>query len=118
MVACQGTEGAYSALAAEKLFRYPQLCYYDTWEEVFQAIDRGDCAYGVLPLENSNAGSVTRVYDLMVRYHVRIVRSTRLHVDPHQLLAEARGQRYHKFGRYSPIPKPLLSPRNISPPWG
>ena len=60
-VACQGTDGAYSALAAEKLFRYPQLSYYDTWEEVFQAIDRGDWAYGVLPLENSNAVSVTRV---------------------------------------------------------
>ena len=86
-VACQGTEGAYSALAAEKLFRYPQLSYYDTWEEVFQAIDRGDCTYGVLPLENSNAGSVTRVYDLMIRYHVRIVRSTWMHID-HQLLAK------------------------------
>lgn len=59
-VACQGTEGAYSALAAEKLFRYPALQYYETWEDVFQAIDSGACAYGVLPLENSNAGSVTR----------------------------------------------------------
>lgn len=86
-VACQGTEGAYSALAAERLFQYPQLSYYDTWEDVFAAIDRGDCTYGVLPLENSNAGSVTRVYDLMIRHHVRIVRSTRLHID-HQLLAK------------------------------
>ncbi len=86
-VACQGTEGAYSALAAEKLFRYPQLRYYETWEEVFEAIDSGECAYGVLPLENSNAGSVTRVYDLMIRHHVHIVRSTRVHID-HQLLAK------------------------------
>ena len=86
-VACQGTEGAYSALAAEKLFRYPALHYYETWEEVFEAIDSGECAYGVLPLENSNAGSVTRVYDLMIRHHVHIVRSTRVHID-HQLLAK------------------------------
>ena len=86
-VACQGTEGAYSALAAEKLFRYPALHYYETWEEVFEAIDSGECAYGVLPLENSNDGSVTRVYDLMIRHHVHIVRSTRVHID-HQLLAK------------------------------
>lgn len=86
-VACQGTEGAYSALAAQRLFQYPQLSYYERWEDVFEAIDCGACTYGVLPLENSNAGSVTRVYDLMMRYHVRIVRSTRIHID-HQLLAK------------------------------
>lgn len=85
-VACQGTEGAYSAIAAEKLFRNPVLTYYDSWEKVFAAIDAGECDYGVLPLENSTAGSVTRVYDLMLRHHVSIVRSTRLHID-HQLLA-------------------------------
>ena len=108
-VACQGTEGAYSALAAEKLFRYPALHYYETWEEVFEAIDSGECAYGVLPLENSNAGSVTRVYDLMIRHHVHIVRSTRVHID-HQLLAKP-GTKVSQIREVFSHPQALLQSR-------
>jgi len=45
----------------------------------------GFCRYGVLPLENSTAGSVTKIYDLMMKYDFKIVRSLRLKVD-HSLL--------------------------------
>ena len=64
-VACQGVEGAYSLKAAEKLFACPEVSFYKTFENVFEAIDRGECQYGVLPIENSTAGSVNQVYDLM-----------------------------------------------------
>ena len=85
-VACQGVEGAYSQLACEKLFRMPNEFYFSTFEAVFSAIDQGLCEYGVIPLENSTAGSVNKVYDLMMRHDFRIVRSVRLKVD-HNLLA-------------------------------
>ena len=87
VVACQGVEGAYAQLAAEKLFSLPSIVYCNTFESVFSAIDNGLCAYGVLPLENSTAGSVNQVYDLMMRYPFHIVRSTRLKID-HCLLAK------------------------------
>ncbi len=87
MVACQGVEGAYSQLAAEKFFRLPNIMYCNTFESVFAAIEAGLCRYGVLPVENSTAGSVNKVYDLMVAHKFHIVRSLRLKVD-HNLLAK------------------------------
>ncbi len=86
LVACQGVEGAYSQLACEKMFRYPSITYCRTFENVFAAIESGLCRYGILPIENSLAGSVNSVYDLMIRHHFYIVRSARIKVD-HTLLA-------------------------------
>lgn len=86
MIACQGTEGAYSQLACERLFKSPMIMYFKSFESVFSAIESGFCKYGILPIENSSAGSVKQVYDLMLRHDFRIVRSVRLKVD-HSLLA-------------------------------
>jgi len=60
--------------------------HFDSFEGVFRAVDQGLCRYGVLPLENSTAGSVNRIYDLLAQYNFYIVRSARLKVD-HCLLA-------------------------------
>ena len=86
-VACQGVEGAYSQLACEKLFVTPNIQYFRNFEGVFSAIEAGFCRYGILPIENSTAGSVNRVYDLMIEHHFSIVRSTRLKID-HCLLSK------------------------------
>ena len=86
MVACQGVEGAYSEQACEKLFKRPNTFFFSSFEAVFSAIEKGLCRYGVLPLENSTAGSVNAVYDLMTQHNFRIVRSVRIKVD-HNLLA-------------------------------
>lgn len=86
MVACQGVEGAYSQLACEKIFKSPMIRYFETFDQVFNSIDQGLCKYGVLPIENSTAGSVTKVYDLMLQHDFYIVRSFRLKID-HNLLA-------------------------------
>ena len=86
MVACQGVEGAYSQLACEKIFSNPMIMYFKTFDGVFQAIDQGLCQYGILPIENSTAGSVTKVYDLMIQHNFYIARTFRLKVD-HNLLA-------------------------------
>jgi len=86
MVACQGVEGAYSQIACEKIFKNPFIMYFKNFEGVFNAIDQGLCQYGILPIENSTAGSVKKVYDLMIRHSFSIVRSFRLKID-HNLLA-------------------------------
>jgi len=87
VVACQGAEGAYSQLACDKLFSLPDTLYFSSFEGVFQAVASGLCQYGILPLENSSAGSVTAVYDLMRRYDARIARSVKLKID-HALMAQ------------------------------
>ncbi len=85
-VACQGTEGAYSQIAAESLFGLPSISYYKTFEDVFAALDAGECKYAVLPVENSTAGSVNKVYDLMRSHKFYIVRSARIRIE-HSLFA-------------------------------
>lgn len=106
-VACQGVEGAYSQLACEKLFKHPQVMYFKTFESVFSAIENGFCDYAVLPLENSTAGSVKEIYDLMLSHSsFKIVRSTRLKVD-HNLVAK-------KGAKMSDIKEIFSHPQAIS----
>ena len=85
-VACQGVPGAFSQFAVTKLFKRPTVQYFNTFDGVFSALENGFCDYGVLPLENSTAGSVTKIYDLMQSNNFYIVRSLRLKID-HNLLA-------------------------------
>ncbi len=86
VVACQGVEGAYSQFACDKLFTYPSIMYFSGFEDVFKAVESGMCRYGILPLENSTAGSVNTVYDLMKEYKFYITHSTKLCIG-HSLLA-------------------------------
>ena len=86
MVACQGVEGAYAQIACEKIFQNPFIMYFKNFEAVFTAIEQGLCQYGILPIENSTAGSVKKVYDLMIHHKFSIVRTFRLKID-HNLLA-------------------------------
>ena len=85
-VACQGVEGAYSTIACEKLFKSPDIMYLGNFEGVFKAVETGMCEYGILPIENSTAGSVRKVYDLMLSHHFYIVRSARIKIN-HCLIA-------------------------------
>ena len=87
MVACQGVEGAYAQIACEKMIKDPFIMYFKNFEGVFSAIEKGLCQYGILPIENSTAGSVKKVYDLMITHNFSIVRTFRLKVD-HNLLAK------------------------------
>ncbi len=86
-VACQGTEGAYSQIASEKLFSRPTLMYTNSFQGVFQAVDKNLCQYGLLPIENSVYGSVNEVYDLMEKYRFYIAKAVRMQVN-HVLLAK------------------------------
>lgn len=90
-VACQGVEGAYSQIACDRIFHHADISFFDTFDGVFRAVEEGFCQYGVLPVENSTAGSVNQVYDLMMRHNFSIVRTCRLKID-HNLLAKP-GQR-------------------------
>jgi len=85
IVACPGVEGSYAQQAASLLFPIPTIFYFKGFEKVFEAVEKGMCPYGVLPVENSAAG-VASVYDLMRQHRFHVVRALRLKVD-HVLLA-------------------------------
>ena len=86
-VACQGVEGAFSQLACQRLFKLPNIMFFQSFEHVFKAVESGMCQFGVLPIENSAAGSVNKIYDLMLEHNFFIVRSARLKVS-HNLLVK------------------------------
>ena len=85
LVACQGAEGSYAQQACERLFPYPDILYFDRFGGVFAAVEKGMCQYGILPIENSTAGSVTQVYDLMEKHRFYIVGAHRLRIQ-HRLM--------------------------------
>lgn len=87
VVACQGVEGAFSQIACERMFASPSIMYFKDFENVFTSVEKGLCRYGVLPIENSTAGSVNKVYDLLVNRDFYIVRSVRIKVN-HNLIAK------------------------------
>ncbi len=86
-VACQGVEGAYSQSACDRIFNSPEISYFKTWEDAFKSVENDDCKYAVVPLENSTAGTVNAVYDLLAKYKLNIVRSLKLKIY-HSLLVK------------------------------
>lgn len=80
VVAIQGVAGSNSQTACNKLFDVPSIMYFNSFEGVFSAVEKGLCEYGILPIENSLYGSVGAVYDLMKDYDFHIVKSVRVHI--------------------------------------
>ena len=84
--AFQGVPGANSHMALmELLGENMESMPCETFEEVFRAVESGQAAYGILPIENSFAGSVAQVYDLLAVFEVFIIAEKRLRID-HMLL--------------------------------
>ena len=80
-VACFGVAGTYAHKAAQRVFPNCTPKFYSPFKEVFEAIRNGEADFGVVPIENSSAGSVTAVYDLMLRHKFYIAAAADIKVD-------------------------------------
>lgn len=80
-IAYQGIKGANSHEAAMTMFPNSELRDYPLFSDVFEAVESGECSFGILPVENSTAGSVSAVYDLILRYRFYIVGALDLPID-------------------------------------
>ena len=104
-VACSGAEGSYSQQAVCRLVQFPSIFYFKGFDDVFTAVEKGMCDYGVLPIENSAVGSVTAVYDLMAQHNFKIVKAMKLRIR-HVLLAPP-GVKFEEIREVSSHPHAL-----------
>ncbi len=82
----QGVPGAYSELASRQLFGAKcKTVPFETFEDVFEAVDKGKVDRGMIPIENSLAGSIHQNYDLLLQHKLHIVGEAYLKVE-HALL--------------------------------
>ena len=76
-VVFQGTEGAYSQAAMQQFFGEDVNSFHvRTFREAMEAIEEGSADYAVLPIENSTAGPVIEMYDLLDEFENYIVAET------------------------------------------
>lgn len=85
-VALSGTEGSYSQMAADRFFPRGDLVFENSFAEVIEAVTLGKADFGILPLDNSNYGSVREVYRLLREEQVYIVAEKNLQIN-HNLYA-------------------------------
>ena len=72
-IACPGVTGSYSHQAAGSFFPGKNIDFYPHFQDVFAAVQSEVAQFGVVPVENSSAGSVIDVYDLILKYRFFIV---------------------------------------------
>ncbi|ADL34467.1 chorismate mutase/prephenate dehydratase PheA [Butyrivibrio proteoclasticus B316] len=73
-VCYQGAEGAYSEMATKEFFGENVNCFHvETFRDAMSVLEEGSADYAVLPIENSTAGVVSEVYDLLTEYENYIV---------------------------------------------
>ncbi len=84
-IACQGVAGAYSANAGAKLYKNAEIIYCPTFADVCDAVEKGDAELGILPVENSWAGSVHEVFDLIFERKFYIAAAADAHIS-HNLI--------------------------------
>ncbi len=95
-VAFQGELGAFSQRAGARIFGpeiEPLPCV--TFDDVFEAVMHKRSAYGVIPIENSLAGSIYQNFDLLARHPLEAIAETFVRIE-HHLIA-------HRFGRIRQI---------------
>ena len=90
-LACFGVPGTYAERACRNVFPNSDPVFYPSFQEVFAAIQNNEASFGIVPIENSTAGSVTEVYDLMLKYRFYIVSAVQISID--HCLAARKGTR-------------------------
>src|SRR5918999_5749361 len=85
-VAYQGEAGAYSEEGALELFVDAELHALSSIRKVFEAVEVGLVDYGLVPIDNSQAGSINETYDLFLKHGLHLVGETVVRVN-HCLLA-------------------------------
>ena len=103
----QGTEGAYSQAAMQKYFGTDINSFHvQTFRDAMEAIEEGAADFAVLPIENSSAGAVNEVYDLLMEFENYIVGEVFLPIE--HALAALPGTKLSEVERVYSHPQALM----------
>ena len=103
----QGTEGAYSQAAMQKYFGTDINSFHvQTFRDAMEAIEEGSADFAVLPIENSSAGAVNEVYDLLMEFENYIVGEVFLPIE--HALAALPGTKLSEVERVYSHPQALM----------
>lgn len=79
-IACPGTKGSYSQIAASTIFPNSKAVFFEDFEDVIKSVVDGKYKYGILPIQNSTAGSVHQSYNLLKEYDCHIATSVKVKI--------------------------------------
>ena len=102
----QGVEGAYSHIVTQTLFPDENTENVNTFEDAINSVLNGEASYCVVPIENSSAGIVTDIFDLLLKKDVVIVAEYDLHIS-HCLLG-IKGASFFDIKRVYSHPQALM----------
>ena len=80
-IACPGIAGSYSEQAAYQISKNAEIKYYEGFDDVFEAVEKGEMPFGIVPIQNSTAGSVTDTYELLSTSNLYIACSTKVKIN-------------------------------------
>jgi prephenate dehydratase len=81
VIAYQGEAGAFSEEGALNLFPDSEHKPFNSIRKVFEAVEVGRVDYGLVPIDNSQAGSINETYDLFLKHGLHLVAETVVRVD-------------------------------------
>lgn len=105
IIAFQGELGAYSEQAIFGYFGKVETLPCESFEDVFKNVSNNNCQYGLIPIENSLAGSIHQNYDLLLRYRLHIVGEYFLRV--HHCLIAMPGVKKNEINKVISHPQAL-----------
>lgn len=80
LIAVPGTIGSYSEKACRRLFPTQEIRFYREFSEVCNAVESGETDFGILPIQNSTAGTVDETYELLSKYNFYITSAIRVNI--------------------------------------
>lgn len=104
-VACLGKPGSFSHEALKNIYPNAEPMFFDCFADIFTAVEHGKTDLGLLPVENSSAGSVAEVYDLILKYRFCMVAAETLRV--HLCLAAPHGVKEQDIRTVYSHPQPI-----------
>ncbi len=86
-IACFGVPGSFTHQAMDEYFEGKSFVpsYFNQFEEITEAVSRGEVDYGIVPIENSSTGGITEVYDLLREHDCTIVGERRIKIEQNLL---------------------------------